>query len=40
MCVKYIVLEKQLHRIATVDEMQFCCMPERGTIDVVLIWRR
>ena len=34
------VLEKRLHRIEKVDEMQFGFMPEKGTIDVVLIARR
>ena len=29
-----------LHRIASVDEMQFGFMPERGTIDAVFILRR
>ena len=27
------VLEKRLHRVVTVDEMQFGFMPEIGTID-------
>ena len=27
------MLEKTLHRIVSVDEMQFGFMPERGTID-------
>ena len=31
---------KRLHRIVSVDEMQFDFMPERGTIDTVLILRR
>ena len=31
------VMEKRLHRIVSVDEMQFGFMPERGTIDAVLI---
>ena len=31
---------KRLHRIVTVDEMQFGFMPERGTIDAVYILRR
>ena len=34
------MLEKSLHRIVTVDEMQFGFMPERGTIDAVYILRR
>ena len=34
------VLEERLCRIANVDEMQFGCMLERGTIDVVFIMRR
>ena len=34
------LLEKRLHIIVTVDEMQFVLMPERGTIDVVYILRR
>ena len=29
-----------LHGIVTVDEMHFGFMPERGTIDAVLILRR
>ena len=33
-------LEKRLHRIVTVDEMQFGFMPEKGTIDIVFILRR
>ena len=33
------VLEKRLHRIVTVDEMQFAFMPDR-TIDAVFILRR
>ena len=31
------MLEKRLHRIATVDEILFGFMPERGTIDAVFI---
>ena len=31
------VLEKRLHRIVTVDEMQFGFLPERGTLDAVFI---
>ena len=34
------LLEKRLHRIVTVDEMQFGFKPERGTIDAVFILRR
>ena len=34
------VLEKRLHRIVSVDEMQFGFMPERGTIHAVFILRR
>ena len=34
------VLEKRPHRIVTVDEMQFCFMPERETVDAVFILRR
>ena len=34
------VLEKRLHRIVTVDEMQFGFIPEGGTIDAVFILRR
>ena len=34
------VLEKMLHGIVTVDEMQFGLMPERGTIDAVFMLRR
>ena len=34
------LLEKTLHRIATVDEMQFGFMPERGTIYATFILRR
>ena len=34
------VLEKRLHKIVTVDEMQFGFIPERGTIDAVFILRR
>ena len=33
------VLEKWLHGIVTVDEMQFASMPERGTVDAVIILR-
>ena len=33
------VLEKGLRGIATVNEMQFCFMPERGIIDTVFIFR-
>ena len=34
------VLEKRLHRIVPVDEMQFDFMPERETNDAVFILRR
>ena len=34
-----MVLEKRLHRIVSVDEMQFGFMLERGTIDAVFILR-
>ena len=34
------VLEKRLHRIVIVDEMQFGFMPEQKTIDTVFILRR
>ena len=34
------VLEKSLHRIVNVDEMQVRFMPERGTIDAVFMLRR
>ena len=34
------VLERRLHRIVFVDEMQFGFMPERGAIDAVFILRR
>ena len=34
------VLEKRLHIIVNVDEIQFGSMPDGGTIDVVLILRR
>ena len=33
------VLEKRLHGIVTVNEMKFCSMSERGTIDSVFILR-
>ena len=33
------VLEKRLHRIVSVEKMQFDCMPERGPIDAVIILR-
>ena len=33
------VFEKMFHGIMTVDEMQFGFMPERGTIDAVIILR-
>ena len=31
---------KRFHRIATVDEIQFCFMSERGTIDAVFILKK
>ena len=31
------VLEKKLHRIVTVDEMQFDFLPEGGTIDKLML---
>ena len=34
------VLEKGFCRIVAVDELQFCLMPERGTIDAMFISRR
>ena len=34
------VLEKSLHRILSVDEMQLGFMPDKGTIDAVFILRR
>ena len=34
------VLAKRLCRIASLNEMQFCIMPERGRIDAVFILRR
>ena len=34
------VSETGLLRIVSVDKMQFCIMPERGTIDAVFILRR
>ena len=34
------VFEKRLHIIASVDEIKFCSMPERGTIDAVFILRK
>ena len=34
------VLEKRLNRIVTVDVLQLGFIPERGTIDAVLILRR
>ena len=33
-------MEKRIHRIVTVDEMQFGSMPERGISDAVFILRR
>ena len=40
MDVVEMVLEKRLHRIVSVDELQFGFMPERGTIDDVFLLRR
>ena len=40
MKVVYSVLEKMLRRIVSVDEMQFCSMPERGTIETIFILKR
>ena len=40
MKVVEMVLEKRIHRIVTVDEMQFGSMPERGIRDAVFIFRR
>ena len=34
------VLEKRLHRMVSVDEMQFGFLPERGTIDAVFVLKR
>ena len=34
------MLENRLHRIVSVDEMQFGFMPERGAVDAVFILRR
>ena len=34
------MLEKILHKILTVDEIQFGFMFVRGTVDAVFIWRR
>ena len=34
------VLEKRLCRIVSVDEVQFCFMPDRGKIDAAFILRR
>ena len=34
------VLEKRLHRMVSVDEMQFRFLHERGTIDAVFILKR
>ena len=34
------MLEKWLHRIVTINEMQFGFMPKRGAIDAVFILRR
>ena len=35
-----MVLQKRLHRVVTVKEVQFGFMSERGTIDDVFILRR
>ena len=35
--VSEIALEKRFCRIVVVDEMPFCLMPERGTIDAVYL---
>ena len=40
MKVEERVLDKRLHRIVSIDGMQFGFMPERGTIDAVFILRR
>ena len=34
------VFKKRLHRIVSVDEIQFGFMPERGTVGAVFILRR
>ena len=34
------VLDKRLHRIVTVNEMQFGFMSDRGTTDTVFVLRR
>ena len=34
------VLEKRWIKIATIDDVQFCSMPSKGTIDAVFISRR
>ena len=34
------VLERRLHRVVTVNEMQFGFMPERRTIDAMFVLRR
>ena len=39
MKVKERVLDKSLRRIVTVNEIQFSFMPERETIDAVIILR-
>ena len=38
MKVVKMVLDKRMNKIATVREMQFGLMPERGTIDAVLVF--
>ena len=35
-----MVLGKRLHRMVTVNEMQYGFMPEGGTIDAVFVLRR
>ena len=34
------VLEKRLRKVIAIDDMQFCFMPGRGTIDALFILRR
>ena len=34
------MLEKRLHIIVTANEMQFGSMPEKGTIDAQITWRK
>ena len=40
MKVVEMLLEKRLHGMVTVDEIQFSFMPKRGAIDVMFILRR